>query len=262
MAEEGGTKKNTEKKKTATRGKAWGEDEVHVLISAWKSATLRSMPVGSTAKMLNQVIYNEYLGRLANRKAVETGSVTLSADEFKTACATEGPEGGLDVCDSAFRPLSLRSTEAKVASLKQSFSLISDHNNGSLVGSTGRPAWFQQSQEECAAVLKKWKRVAFSEASYTLLSDVFEDDPSINAISGGVSLGSGKRSSKNTSSVSGSAQKKRKTEDLAKAMQAIMDGAVNNMRAIAAEDQEHFIQHQKEENERNRELLRTLFGKE
>ncbi|ETM02210.1 hypothetical protein L917_01282 [Phytophthora nicotianae] len=165
-------------------------------------------------------------------------------------------------CDSAFRPRSLRSTEDKVDSLKQSLSFISDHNNGSLVGSTGRPAWFQLSQEERAAVRKKLKRVALSEASYTLLSDVFEDDPSINAISGGVSLGPSKRSSENTSSVSGSAEKKRKTEDLAEAVQAIMDGAVNNMRAIAAEDRERFIQHQKEDNERNRELLRTLFGKE
>ncbi|KAG3117384.1 hypothetical protein PI125_g3872 [Phytophthora idaei] len=90
--------------------------------------------------MLNQAIYDEYLAGLANRKVEETALTPLSLEEFKSACAQEGPEGGLDVCDRAFRPRSLRSTDDKVASLKQSFSLISDHNDGSLVGSTGRPA--------------------------------------------------------------------------------------------------------------------------
>ncbi|GMF23155.1 unnamed protein product [Phytophthora fragariaefolia] len=144
----------------------------------------------------------------------------------------EGPEGGLDVCDASFRPRSLRATEDKVASLKQSFSLISDHNNGTLVGSTGRPSWFDMSKEEHSAVLKKWKRVALSEMSYTLLSNLFEDDPSINPVAGGISLGSEKRTCDDGVSPGGSAQKKNKHNDLADAMQAIMDGEVGSMRAM------------------------------
>ncbi|GMF44014.1 unnamed protein product [Phytophthora fragariaefolia] len=172
------------------------------------------------------------MDRIVNRKAEETGTEPLSHEEDK------------------------------VASLKQSFSLISDHNNGTLVGSTGRPSWLDMSKEEHSAVLKKWKRVALSEMSYTLLSNPFEDDPSINPVAGGISLGSEKRTRDDGVSPGGSAQKKNKQNDLADAMQAIMDGAVASMRAIAHEDRERFIQHQKEENEKNRELLRSLLGKD
>ncbi|KAE8883836.1 hypothetical protein PF005_g6247 [Phytophthora fragariae] len=57
MRYEGAVGKAAEKKNMSTRGKAWGNDEVQLLISAWKAASLQEMPVGSTSKMLGQVIY-------------------------------------------------------------------------------------------------------------------------------------------------------------------------------------------------------------
>ncbi|OWY98200.1 hypothetical protein PHMEG_00031089 [Phytophthora megakarya] len=143
-----------------------------------------------------------------------------------------------------------------VTSLKQSFSLILDYNNGLLVGSTGRPEWFELSKEERPAVLKKWKHVALSEMSYTLLSGIFEDDPSIAPVAGGIFR------TREENTPSGLAQKKNKHGDLVVAMQAIMNEAVESIRGIANEDCKRFIQHQKEEDERNRELLRILFGKD
>ncbi|GMF49480.1 unnamed protein product [Phytophthora fragariaefolia] len=155
MSEADSAKAAAAKKKPATRGKAWGEEEVHVLISSWKAATLQEIPAGFTAKMMVQAIYNQYMDRIVNRKAEERGTEPLSHEEFKKACPKEGPEGGLDVCDASFRPRSLRATEDKVASLKPSFSLNSDHNNGTLVGSADRPSWFDMSKEEHSAILKK-----------------------------------------------------------------------------------------------------------
>ncbi|KAE9336745.1 hypothetical protein PF008_g12875 [Phytophthora fragariae] len=256
MTGEGTVGKAAEKKKMSTRGKAWGDDEVQLLISAWKAASLQEMAVGSTSKMLGQVIYNNYQASLAKMRAVTTGTTPLSPEDFKAICANDGAEGGLDVSSESFRPRSLRSTEDKTASLKQSFTLISGHNNGSLVGSTGRPAWFEMSKEERASILKKWKGVALSETCFTLLMGIFEDYPSV----GGVASGSQKRAT-DESCQGGSAKKKAKINDLAEIMQGIMDGAVESMRVIASEDREKFIQHQKEENEKNRELLRSLFGR-
>ncbi|KAE8985756.1 hypothetical protein PF005_g21441 [Phytophthora fragariae] len=261
MTGKGTVGKATEKKKMSTRGKAWGDDEVQLLISAWKAASLQEMPVGSASKMLGQVIYHNYLASLAKMRAVTTGTSPLAPEDFKAICANDGAEGDLDVSSESFRPRSLRSTEDKTASLKQSFTLISDHNNGSLLGSTGHPAWFEMSKEERVSVLKKWKRVALSETCFTLLMGIFEDDPSVAPIAGGVTSGSHKRAT-DGSCQGGSAKKKAKINDLAEIMQGIMDGAVESMRVIASEDRENFIQHQKKENEKNRELLRSLFGRD
>ncbi|KAE9352011.1 hypothetical protein PF008_g5680 [Phytophthora fragariae] len=117
------------------------------------------------------------------------------------------------------------------------------------------------SKKERASILKKWKRVAFSEPCFTLLMGICEDDPSVAPIAGGVASGSQKRET-DGSSQGGSAKKKTKINDLAEIMQGIMDGAVESMRVIASEDRETFIQHQKEENKKNRELLRSLFGRD
>ncbi|KAE9031940.1 hypothetical protein PR003_g11386 [Phytophthora rubi] len=220
MTDEGTVGKATEKKKLSTRGKAWGDDEVQLLISAWKAASLQEMPVGSTTKMLGQVIYNNYLASLAKMRAVTTGTSPLAPEDFKAIYANDGAEGGLDVSSESFRRRSLRSTADKTASQKQSFTLISDHNDGSLVGSTGRPAWFEMSKEERASILKKWKRVALSETCFTFLMGIFEDDPSVAPIARGVASGSQKRAT-DESCQGGSAKKKVNINDPAEIMQGL-----------------------------------------
>ncbi|KAE8986646.1 hypothetical protein PR001_g22544 [Phytophthora rubi] len=93
MTGKGTVGKATEKKKMSTRGKAWGDDEVQLLISAWKAASLQEMPVGSTSKMLGQVIYHNYLASLAKMRAVTTGRSPLAPEDFKAICANDGAEG-------------------------------------------------------------------------------------------------------------------------------------------------------------------------
>ncbi|KAE8960492.1 hypothetical protein PR001_g30371 [Phytophthora rubi] len=222
--------------KRSTRGRVWGNDEVLLLIKAWKAASLLRLPDGTTAKQVAASVYSTYISRLVAMRSEVTGSAVESVDEYlvEVANAPPRPEGGLGVADPNFRPRSRRALEDKMASLRSSYTLISDHNNGTLVGSTGRPEWFSLSTPERAEILKKWGRVALSSECYSALGDVFEDDPSITPVSGGVELGAVAHNSENHVVESPPKGKKRsRVDDIADVMHEVMAKAVKSMETIA-----------------------------
>ncbi|KAE8892410.1 hypothetical protein PF005_g27447 [Phytophthora fragariae] len=162
---------------------------------------------------------------LSFQGAKETNEVFL-----ERTVTVSGPEGGLVVMGAEFRPHSERAIKDKMGSLRQTFTLISDHNSGRLVGSTGKPAWFDLEPEERTRVLQKWKRVAIAEQCYGALSGVFEDDPSVHPVTG------------------------------ADVMEEVMDKAVKAVREASRREFEEYIKHQEKENEKTCALLRELFG--
>lgn len=85
-------------------------------------------------------VYFEHVSPQVAKYALdeERGSEVLAS----IADAPTRPERGLAVADPKLRPRSNRAVEDKVASVRASYALISDHNNGTLVGSTGHPEWF------------------------------------------------------------------------------------------------------------------------
>ncbi|KAE8963460.1 hypothetical protein PR002_g29283 [Phytophthora rubi] len=245
----------------STRGKAWTSDEVLLLISAWKRAATRSLPVGHTTDQFTTVVYEEYIDGLSTLRAKHSGEPAEPNDIFLERTAGGlSPEGGLSVQDPGFRPRTHRPVKDKMASLKQSFTLVTDHKSGRLVGSTGKPGWFQMDTEERAQILKKWKRVAVSEECYTALQEVFDDDPSVYPLDEGVSIGASLLECPLVLAEPASKGKKR-AQEAADNMEEILDRAVKNMRAMARKDMEDFLKHQQDENEKTRALLRELFGR-
>ncbi|OWZ06381.1 hypothetical protein PHMEG_00021369 [Phytophthora megakarya] len=154
----------------------------------------------------------------------------------------------------------MRSVEDKMSSLKSTYTLIKDHNNGTLVGSTGRLEWFEIPIGERAEILKKWGRVALSAECFAALGAVFEDDPCIEPVYGGVELGAAALTTQTAALEARSTGKKRsRANDIAETMHDVMDKAVRTMESIAQRDREALFLHQKEENEKTRALLRELF---
>ncbi|EGZ13791.1 hypothetical protein PHYSODRAFT_303191 [Phytophthora sojae] len=177
------------------------------------------------------------------------------------AKAPPKPEGGIAVTDPDFWPRQPRAVDDKMASLRSSYSLISDHNNGTLVGSAGRPAWFEMPPAERAEVLKKWGRVALTADCYQALGEIFEGDPSIRPIDGGLAIGASEHLAESSLSEPSSCGTKRtRTEDIAERMHDVMKKTIKSMEDIAQRDHEIYLQHQKEENEKTRSLLRELFS--
>ncbi|KAE9111939.1 hypothetical protein PF005_g20405 [Phytophthora fragariae] len=169
----------------STHGKAWTSDEVLVLVTAWMHALAEILPVGHTTDQFNARVYDLYVEALCELRAELSGCAKETNEVFLERTVTvSGPEGGLAVMGAEFRPRSERPIKSKMGSLRQMFALISDHNSGRLVGSTGKPAWFDLEPEERTCVLQKWKRVAIAEQSYGALSGVFEDDPSVHPVNG------------------------------------------------------------------------------
>ncbi|KAE9031172.1 hypothetical protein PF011_g259 [Phytophthora fragariae] len=186
-----GAKGNKDLSKRPTRGKVWGVDEIIFLIKAWKVASLLRLPDGQTAKQAAAADFSVYISHLLALKFEIAGLELEDAGEYLAGIvyAPPKPEGGLAVADPNFRPISQRALEDKMASLRSSFTLISDPNNGTLVDSTGRPEWYSISKSERAEILQKWGRVALSFDCFTALGGIFEDDPNIDPINGGIQLG-------------------------------------------------------------------------
>ncbi|KAE8883903.1 hypothetical protein PF003_g32138 [Phytophthora fragariae] len=220
----------------STHGKAWTSDEVLVLVTAWMHALAEILPVGHTTDQFNARVYDLYVEALCELRAELSGCAKETNEVFLERTVTvSGPEGGLAVMGAEFRPRSERPIKSKMGSLRQMFALISDHNSGRLVGSTGKPAWFDLEPDERTCVLQKWKRVAIAEQSYGALSGVFEDDPSVHP-------------------------SMKRTRDAVDIMEEVMDKAVKAVREASRREIEEYIKHQEKENDKTRALLRELFG--
>ncbi|KAE8957922.1 hypothetical protein PR001_g31207 [Phytophthora rubi] len=126
----------------STRGKAWTSDEVLVLMTAWKHALAETLPVGHTTDQFNARVYDLYVEALFELRA-ELSGCTKEANEvlLERTVTVSGLEGGLAVMGAELRQRSERAITDKMGSLRQTFTLTSDHNSGRLVGSTGKSAW-------------------------------------------------------------------------------------------------------------------------
>nr|KAE8928531.1 hypothetical protein PF009_g21325 [Phytophthora fragariae] len=225
----------------STHGKAWTSDEVLVLVTAWMHALAEILPVGHTTDQFNARVYDLYVEALCELRAELSGCAKETNEVFLERTVTvSGPEGGLAVMGAEFRPRSERPIKSKMGSLRQMFALISDHNSGRLVGSTGKPAWFDLEPEERTCVLQKWKRVAIAEHVEV---GAVETEASVTPVPPDTTPKSMKR-----------------TRDAVDIMEEVMDKAVKAVREASRREIEEYIKHQEKENDKTRALLRELFG--
>ncbi|KAE9146632.1 hypothetical protein PF006_g8606 [Phytophthora fragariae] len=217
----------------STRGKAWTSDEVLVLVTAWKHALAETLPVGHTTDQFNARVYDLYVKALCELRAELSGCAKEANEVFlERAVTVSSPEGGLAVMGAEFRPRSERAIKDKMESLRQTFTLISDHNSGRHVGSTGKPA--------CGT---------------------FEDDPSVHPVNGGVEVGAVETEASTTPvPPDTTTNSKKRTRDAADIMNEVMDKAAKAVREASHREFEEYIKHQENENEKTRALLRELFG--
>ncbi|KAE9046449.1 hypothetical protein PR003_g4711 [Phytophthora rubi] len=112
---------------------------------------------------------------------------------------------------------------------------------GRLVGSTGKPAWFDLEPEERTRVLQKWKRVVIAEQCYGALSGVFEDEPSVHPVNGGVEVGADETEASTTPVPPDTTSKsKKRTRDAAADMEVVMDKAVKAVRKASRREFEEY----------------------
>ncbi|KAE8988692.1 hypothetical protein PF011_g19071 [Phytophthora fragariae] len=225
----------------STHGKAWTSDEVLVLVTAWMHALAEILPVGHTTDQFNARVYDLYVEALCELRAELSGCAKETNEVFLERTVTvSGPEGGLAVMGAEFRPRSERPIKSKMGSLRQMFALISDHNSGRLVGSTGKPAWFDLEPEE---------RTCRSSCEWTLGS------------SGSVEVGAVETEASVTPVPPDTTPKSMKrTRDAVDIMEEVMDKAVKAVREASRREIEEYIKHQEKENDKTRALLRELFG--
>ena len=103
--------------------------------------------------------------------------------------------------------------------------------------------------------------MALSADCYAALGCVFEDDPSINPVGGGIELSSAGHCNEGRVAESPARGTKRsRVDEIAEVMNDVMEKAVMSMEAIAQQDREQVILHQVAENEKTCGLLRELFS--
>ncbi|KAE9350585.1 hypothetical protein PF008_g6365 [Phytophthora fragariae] len=105
----------------------------------------------------------------------------------------------------------------------------------------GKPAWFDLEPEERTRVLQKWKRVVIAEQCYGALSGVFEDEPSVHPVNGGVEFGADETEASTTPVPPDTTSKsKKRTRDAAADMEVVMDKAAKAVRKASRREFEEY----------------------
>ncbi|KAE9243612.1 hypothetical protein PF004_g6061 [Phytophthora fragariae] len=105
----------------------------------------------------------------------------------------------------------------------------------------GKPAWFDLEPEERTRVLQKWKRVVIAEQCYGALSGVFEDEPSVHPVNGGVEFGAYETEASTTPVPPDTTSKsKKRTRDAAADMEVVMDKAAKAVRKASRREFEEY----------------------